>query len=68
MAELQKWQSRSGPEGDVVISTRIRLARNLPKIPFPCRMNEEQARVVEQAVRRAVEHSSNAISGILHYE
>ena len=68
MAELQKWQSRSGPEGDVVISTRIRLARNLPKIPFPCRMNEEQARVVEQAVRRAVEHSSNAISGSLHYE
>jgi protein arginine kinase len=65
MAEAKKWQEASGPENDVVISTRIRLARNLPKLPFPCRMNDEQSRVVEQAVCRAVEHSSTAISGSL---
>lgn len=67
MAEPKKWQSQSGAESDVVISTRIRLARNLPKIPFPCRMNDEQASVVEQAVRRAVDHSSSAISHGLKY-
>lgn len=67
MAEPKKWQEKSGAESDVVISTRIRLARNLPKIPFPCRMNEEQAEVVEQAVRRAVDHSSSAISNSLRY-
>jgi protein arginine kinase len=67
MAEAKKWQEESGPDSDVVISTRIRLARNLPKLPFPGRMNEEQSRLVEQAVCRAVEHSSAAISGSLHY-
>lgn len=67
MAETKKWQEKSGAESDVVISTRIRLARNLPKLPFPCRMRDEQAEVVEQAVRRAVEHSSQAISHGLRY-
>lgn len=67
MTEVKKWQEKSGAESDVVISTRIRLARNLPKIPFPCRMNDEQAEVVEQAVRRAVDHSNSAISKGLKY-
>ncbi|MDD5952197.1 MAG: protein arginine kinase [Oscillospiraceae bacterium] len=61
MTESKKWQCQSGAEGDVVISTRIRLARNLPKLPFPCRMNEEQARIVERSVCRAVEHSSDVL-------
>ena len=69
MAETKRWQETSGPESDVVISTRIRLARNLPKIPFPNRMSDEQGRVVEQAVRRAVEHSSSGISkGLMYVE
>ena len=41
-----KWFEKSGKEGDVVISSRIRLARNLQKIPFPIRMNEQQKRQV----------------------
>ena len=67
MDKIKTWQEKSGAESDVVISTRIRLARNLPKLPFPCRMNDQQAEVVEQAVRRAVEHSSSAISKGLRY-
>ena len=67
MEHVKTWQEKSGAESDVVISTRIRLARNLPKLPFPCRMQDEQAEVVEQAVRRAVEHSSSAISKGLRY-
>ena len=41
-----KWYLETGPEGDVVISTRIRLARNIADFPFPCKMTTEQARTV----------------------
>ncbi|MFO7161567.1 MAG: protein arginine kinase [[Clostridium] cellulosi] len=45
-----KWYLETGPEGSVVISTRIRLARNIADIPFPCRMTKEQsAEVIERA-------------------
>ena len=36
-----KWYQHSGPEGDVVISTRVRLARNIENYPFPGSMEPE---------------------------
>ncbi|MCL1951570.1 MAG: ATP--guanido phosphotransferase, partial [Oscillospiraceae bacterium] len=33
-----KWYARKGPQGDVVLSTRVRLARNLADTPFPARL------------------------------
>ena len=47
-------------EGDVVISSRIRLARNLQKIPFPIRMNEQQKRQVRDNIVQAAKQSTNA--------
>ena len=41
-----KWYQHSGPEGDVVISTRVRLARNIENYPFPGSMEPEQRRQV----------------------
>ena len=41
MAE-KKWYQNGGVDGDVVISTRIRLARDLAHLPFPARMTAEQ--------------------------
>ncbi len=38
----QMWYQHSGEQGDVVISTRIRLARNLAHLPFPSQMSAEQ--------------------------
>lgn len=38
----------------VVISSRVRLARNLRSYPFPCRMNEAQRTEVAERVRTAV--------------
>lgn len=35
------WFAGSGPDDDVVISTRVRLARNLTGLPFPQRMSEK---------------------------
>ncbi len=52
---MSKWMDGSGPEADIVVSSRIRLARNLTAVPFPNRQSKEQAdRVIEQ-VAAAVE-------------
>lgn len=49
-----KWYLETGPEGDAVISTRVRLARNISDMLFPCRMNLEQAHEVEELTRAAL--------------
>ena len=37
------WYIDQGPESDVIISSRVRLARNLSSYPFPHRMDSQQA-------------------------
>ncbi len=34
---LTPWMTGGGPDGDIVLSSRIRLARNLEGVPFPNR-------------------------------
>ena len=50
----EKWYRQSGKQHEMVISTRIRLARNIMGYPFPDRMTVEQIQEVKQAVRDAV--------------
>ena len=38
---MPKWLTEGAPESDVVVSTRIRLARNLADVPFPSRIKKE---------------------------
>lgn len=38
---MPKWLTADAPESDVVVSTRIRLARNLADVPFPSRIKNE---------------------------
>lgn len=40
------WYLQNGKDSDVVISTRVRLARNLEEFPFPTKFSEEQAKEV----------------------
>ncbi|MEW6308133.1 MAG: protein arginine kinase [Bacillota bacterium] len=49
-----KWMEASGPDGDVVISSRVRLARNLSGVPFPHGMGPDEASKVLAAVKSAV--------------
>ena len=49
------WMSGGGPESDIVISSRVRLARNLRGTPFPHRAGDEQLQAVLAGVRQAVE-------------
>lgn len=52
---MANWYLESGKESDVVLSTRIRLARNLKDIPFVNKMNKEQAIKVNSIVKQAIE-------------
>ncbi|MCA9794342.1 MAG: ATP--guanido phosphotransferase, partial [Candidatus Eremiobacteraeota bacterium] len=58
------WLKAEGPEGEVVFSTRIRLARNLANYTFPSLGNEEHLRGVLQDVGTAMGHQQ----GILYNE
>ena len=54
MAEQVKWYERAGACGDVVCSTRVRLARNLKQYPFPAYANGRQKEEIEQKVKDAM--------------
>jgi protein arginine kinase len=50
-----EWLKGTGPEGDVIVSSRVRLARNLNRFPFPGRANDSVRREVEEYLRSRVE-------------
>lgn len=52
---ISHWITGEGPEKDIVISSRIRLARNIEKIPFPGKAEKEQLNEVTDNVGNAVE-------------
>ncbi|MFZ5634565.1 MAG: protein arginine kinase [Bacillota bacterium] len=49
------WMDASGPEPDIVISSRLRVARNLLNFPFPHLLSESDARQIIHSVRLAVD-------------
>lgn len=48
---MLNWYLQNGKDSDIVISSRIRLARNLEDIPFPTRFSKEQAKLVLQKMK-----------------
>ena len=51
---LGEWLSGTGPDSDVVISSRIRLARNLERFNFPARLTGEQREECGAHIREKV--------------
>ncbi len=51
---MAKWYLGEGEQSDVVISTRIRLARNLADYPFPSKLDTKNRIAVNEIVRDAV--------------
>jgi protein arginine kinase len=49
-----EWLRGSGPESDIVISTRIRLARNLAAFPFTNRSSAHQKAEIEAMLRERI--------------
>ena len=52
------WYSSDGPENDVVLSTRVRLARNLANFPFPAKFKDDDAYRVQTLIFDSFAHSS----------
>jgi len=46
-----EWLRGNGPQSDIVMSSRIRLARNLADFPFICRCNDIDRANIESTVR-----------------
>lgn len=51
---MSKWYIEEGPESDVVISSRVRNARNLKEYPFPTRMTKEQSKLIINKVYKVL--------------
>ncbi|WNS80782.1 protein arginine kinase [Domibacillus sp. DTU_2020_1001157_1_SI_ALB_TIR_016] len=51
------WMSGTGPDSDVVLSTRIRLARNLENVPFPTILSMERAKEVVDQINKSASES-----------
>lgn len=59
------WLEASGPHADIVLSTRVRLARNLQGYRFsPCIRESEREQIFER-VRRAAEQSETLKGGVV---
>ncbi len=63
---MSEWYKSFGNQGDIVVSTRIRIARNIKKIPFPARMTVENLQNVNSLVREAVKKIPQDICGTLN--
>ena len=56
---LGEWLRGNGPESDIVISSRIRLARNLGDFPFIKRCTDIDKANIESTVRERLKHHSD---------
>ena len=55
--QTSEWLKSTGPNSDIVISSRIRLARNLDKMPFPNWANKKQ----KEEVLGSIEGAANKV-------
>ncbi len=53
-----EWTNRQGPLSDIVISSRIRLARNVEGIPFPPRAEQAELKNIFELSRQVIEEDS----------
>lgn len=61
--ERSKWMEASGPLADIVLSSRVRLARNLRDFPFPSRLGASAGDAVVEAVSKAVPRLNEIAAG-----
>ncbi|MBI3307348.1 MAG: protein arginine kinase [Candidatus Omnitrophica bacterium] len=58
LKQTAEWLRSSGPNSDIVISSRVRLARNLSGFPFLGKLNNELQEDIVESVEEAVKKSS----------
>lgn len=52
-----RWIDSSGPESDIVISSRVRLARNLKDVPFPHLLSESKSLKIVNEVHNSLKQN-----------
>lgn len=58
---MEKWYGYSGEHGDVVLSSAVRLTRNIDGIPFPVRLNTNEKTAVNRRICSVI---ANQITGL----
>ena len=58
LKQPSEWLRGAGPVSDIVMSSRIRLARNLEKLPFATRATKASQREVLDIVKRGLGHTT----------
>lgn len=53
-----EWLKGTGPESDIVISSRIRMARNIEGFPFHGRLSEKDKKLIIREMKEAVSKSN----------
>ncbi len=61
---MGKWYKDFGPEGDVVLSTRIRFARNIKDYPFPFRLDADKKKELNYKIKDVVLSNNDDMSFI----
>ena len=50
---MSKWYIGAGEQSDIVVSTRIRLARNIEEYPFPNKLNTKTRMELNNVIKEA---------------
>lgn len=58
---LSQWMKGTGPERDIVLGSRVRLARNLVNVPFPSAADSEQRQYVVKQAKLALEQTNGEL-------
>lgn len=64
---MSSWYKIENAKSNIVVSTRIRLARNLEGLPFPSRMTKQQMHELKKRVKTAVYESNTPYAKTLKY-
>jgi protein arginine kinase len=57
-----KWIKGYGPKNHIVISSRIRLARNIKDIPFPVKANDKQLEIVLKKIEKILKDNKDFVN------
>lgn len=64
---MNKWYIDKGPDSDVVLSSRVRLARNFREYPFPHKSTAEHQKKIAEETQKAIFSGSDSMANIFRY-
>jgi protein arginine kinase len=58
---MKGWMQGNGPHSNIILSSRIRLARNIEDIPFPSGLDDERAEIIVRMVKDSIIKSKSTL-------